>query len=395
MENKVNLKRKTTQGFLLFLSFFVLYSFAYLERYSIANLTLKSSYSFLNDDLNLVFTYAIYGLGNLMNGKIADRIGGKKSVILGAGISFILNLMAAYVSNGYILFFFWIINSYIQSFLWLGGVLLVKGFCIRNQWGIGIGLINSASGVAHILTFISPDFVMAYSSKSMILVIVGLCLMGFMNNSSLKSNEFQKEKKTSNKRDLLFWCGLAFCSSLCRYGILNWIPVYYASSLQDAVIDNHTGEIVLAIGMAIGTLVLSILSEKYFKENRALFVAAIAASCGMLIAVFPSQTEITTILTGVFFTGFFLYGINGILWLTAVSEENTGYVTGIFNFAAYMGSTVEEIVSLFLFSNSENRFLVFIFMEGICILMIILALYICRKNTIILDSRSRESLNKD
>ena len=45
-----------------------------------------------------------------------------------------------------------------------------------------------------------------------------------------------------------------------------------------------------------------------------------AALCGMLVVIFPMVQEEAAILTGIFFTGFALYGINGILWLYALDQ---------------------------------------------------------------------------
>ncbi len=143
--------------------------------------------------------------------------------------------------------------------------------------------------------------------------------------------------------------------------------------------------------MGVGTLVICIITERYFRENRALTAAASAALCAMLIAVFPSQTELATIMTGIFFTGFFLYGINGILWLTALDSEATGKAAGIFNGCAYIGAAAQEMISQTVLAGTDNGILVFLVMELVCIIMTVLSVFICRKNTIILASEKTPS----
>lgn len=44
----------------------------------------------------------------------------------------------------------------------------------------------------------------------------------------------------------------------------------------------------------------------------------------MLVVIFPMVQEEAAILTGIFFTGFALYGINGILWLYALDQGGKG-----------------------------------------------------------------------
>lgn len=375
--------------------FFILYSFAYLERYSITTIFYTSLNGRSEEVWGLAATYTVYGLGNLLNGRLADRLGGQNSVLIGAGFSFMLNFLAAIVENTWCILALWLINGMLQSFLWMGGVLLIKEYFKNQRYGIGTGIINSASGVAQILTFSLPGFALVTSPQSLAVLLPALAAAFFISDP--RDSRRRREQNTgaaapaapNQIRNFFLWCGVAFLSSLCRYGIISWIPVYYASSLQEAVEADHTGEIVLSVGMAAGTLVLCVLTERFFRENRAVVTAAMAAACAMLIAVLPSQTQLGTILTCVFFAGFFLYGINGVLWLTALDNSRTGHFAGIFNGAAYMGAVCEEVLSQLVFSQTESRFLVFFFMEGICVVMLILSVCICRKNTIIIDTRAR------
>lgn len=383
------MQKKNVRLIMLLVLFFGLYSFAYLERYSIASF----SYGFLGVDKSrwkewmYVFTFILYGIGNFMNGRMAQRIGGKKSVILGAASSCLLNILVSFTDQWYIAMILWGINGYLQSFLWLGGVLLIDEFCADSQKGLGIGVINGASGVAHILTFLYPKFLLADSSKSQLLILVMILFL------FLAADERKIEKATLHKKGMLeksklwMWCGIAFCSSLCRYGLINWISVYYRSSFFRAVQTDYLGEIVLAAGMSVGTFLFSIVTEKFFKTNRALTMAAMAAACAMLVAIFPSQTEILTLLTCIFCTGAFLYGINGVFWLMALDWEESARISGILNGFAYLGAAVQQLLSFLVFSEIDNRFVIFFFMEALCMVMIILSVMICRKNTIILEAK--------
>ncbi len=470
MENKTCISENIIPTALTAL-FFAIYSFAYLERYSgsdFSNGIYAGSAAAQGGGAALTAVFLLYAAGNIVNGGAAERLGGRISVIIGAGSSFIMSIMtmllitdgtAASQAGAVALWILRAINGYMQSFLWLGGVLMIKEFFGEKSRGTGIGIINSASGAAHILTFAAPQLILTASPTAAALIaavlvsftaVYGAALRqragsakpdrgsrekphspyaaapahllsqsatspaeAKANASKTPDNEpdnvqhdldlsinaaARRPKEKAQKsapddkasitkdRNFLMWCAIAFLSSLCRYGLLKWISVYYGSSLREAISADSAAETVLAAGMGVGTFVICIITERYFRENRALTAAASAALCAMLIAVFPSQTELATIMTEIFFTGFFLYGINGILWLTALDSEATGKAAGIFNGCAYIGAAAQEMISQTVLSGTDNGILVFLVMELVCIIMTVLSVFICRKNTIILAS---------
>ena len=60
-----------------------------------------------------------YGFGQLVNGLITDRIGGKKAMLIGATATIILNLLFGFVSvvGAYSTFMLiWLMNGYFQSY---------------------------------------------------------------------------------------------------------------------------------------------------------------------------------------------------------------------------------------------------------------------------------------
>ena len=469
MKNKTCISENIIPTTLITL-FFAVYSFAYLERYSgsdFSNGIYSGSAAAQGGGAALTAVFLLYAAGNIVNGGAAERLGGRISVIIGAGSSFVMSVMtmllitdgtAASQAGAVALWILRAINGYMQSFLWLGGVLMIKEFFGEKSRGIGIGVINSASGAAHILTFAAPQLILTASPAAAALIAAALTVFTAVygaarrqragsakpdrssrekphspyaatpayilskndqahaqakaNAMKMPNNEQEnahydpdltisaarqpKEKahqsapadraSITKDRNFLMWCAIAFLSSLCRYGLLKWISVYYGSALREAISADSAAETVLAAGMGTGTLVICIITEKYFRENRALTAAASAALCAMLIAVFPSQTELATIMTGIFFTGFFLYGINGILWLTALDSAATGKAAGVFNGCAYIGAAAQEMISQTVLAGTDNGILVFLIMELVCIIMTALSVFICRKNTIILAS---------
>ena len=89
---------------------------------------------------------------------------------------------------------------------------------------------------------------------------------------------------------------------------------------------------------------------------------------------------------GIFFTGFALYGINGILWLHAIDQGCrifAGTAAGIFNGFAYLGACLEGVVFPAAMKLFEASMTVFVVMEVLCICMVICGMAVSKKNTVI------------
>ena len=116
-------------------------------------------------------------------------------------------------------------------------------------------------------------------------------------------------------------------------------------------------------------------------------MTAMAALCGMLVVIFPMVQEEAAILTGIFFTGFALYGINGILWLYALDQGGrvfAGSVAGILNGFAYLGAFLENLLFRTVLNLFSGNMAVFLVMEAFCVCMVICGMVVCKKNTVVI-----------
>ena len=174
-------------------------------------------------------------------------------------------------------------------------------------------------------------------------------------------------------------------SSVCRYGLLNWIPMYYSSD-GDSILSDTFSNLMLPVGMAFGTLIITWIAGTKLFDNKGIIITAMAALCGTLVIVFPMVSDIQTVLVGIFFTGFALYGINGILWVHAIDQGCryfTGSAAGILNGFAYLGAFLEGILFPAVLGTFDSFLAVFVLMEILCIFMVIFGMVVSRKNTIV------------
>ena len=122
------------------------------------------------------------------------------------------------------------------------------------------------------------------------------------------------------KTNFIWWCFIAMLSSICRYGLINWIPQYYDNGSGDGLLSESFSNLTLPVGMAFGTLIVTWIAGTKMFNNKGLVVIAMAAISCTLVAMFPMIDDTQSILIGIFFTGFALYRINGILWVHAIDQ---------------------------------------------------------------------------
>jgi MFS transporter, OPA family, glycerol-3-phosphate transporter len=80
----------------------LLYTSFYLCRYnlSIANKAISEAYGFSRADMGIIITTALltYAFGQILNGLLTDKLGGKKAMLIGAGGTVVLNILFGAIS---------------------------------------------------------------------------------------------------------------------------------------------------------------------------------------------------------------------------------------------------------------------------------------------------------
>ena len=100
-----------------------MYTSYYLCRYnfSYANKAIRDEFGFSYEDMSriLFWNFIAYGCGQIINGLLTDRIGGKRAMLIGAAGTIVANLLFGVASFWGLFALFallWGINGYVQSF---------------------------------------------------------------------------------------------------------------------------------------------------------------------------------------------------------------------------------------------------------------------------------------
>ncbi|MCK9484167.1 MAG: MFS transporter [Candidatus Marinimicrobia bacterium] len=320
-----------------------MYSFFYMSRYNFSAIapTLQTFFGWTKSNLGVFETLLplVYGLSVVINGPIADKIGGRKAFLIGAVGVVIMNGLFGFLhilvqtpaiwadreivaeavlqyglTKGAVLWLLaiiWAINGYFQSF---GALSIVK---INAQWFhirergtfsaifgvlIRFGLILAFSGTPLIVKFL--PWYWAFWIPAMVVAILFVLTIFFVRDTPAAAGypeldtgdgTVNYEEKVKFKEVLakvfgskIMWT-IAIGSMMIgfvRRGVVDaWWPVYYKEMQGIAGVDfafQLTAWGIAILGI-IGGFAFGISSDRVFKGRRAPVI--VIGFCGMVVVL--------------------------------------------------------------------------------------------------------------
>lgn len=434
MEFMKNLHSYDYFKWLNLIGFALLYNTVYIGRFNLNNVLpeIAAECHISNEQAALISgsVFITYAIGSLLNGRLVDHFKPRIIILIGTSVSILCNLLIAQTTLWQLILLLWLINGYFQSMIWISGICLITQWWSSKERGFAGGLINFFSGISHVTAYVFPiaisivfpfwgwkgNFVVPMVFMTLFLFLFWVVTMDSPAKVGMQpyieTNEYVALREENLRSEIdqlkgnswkyffsrpkfLWWCGIATLSSLCRYGLLKWIPLYYAEDKGAAALLSPTfSNLILPLGMAFGTLILTWITGKKLNRNKGIMVVTSAALCGTVVIIFPTIQYSQVVLMGIFCTGFFLYGINGILWIYAMDRGGrlySGTAAGILNCFAYFGAALEAFIFPNIVRLTNQTISIFIVMELICIAMVICGMVVTEKDT---TMEAEEKINK-
>lgn len=418
-----NIKSYNLHKWIVLAGFCLMYASVYLARFNINNLIPEISnelnLSELAQDVLYASIFLSYAAGSFVNGYIADKSNKKICILFGIIGSLTLNI-TSYMAESWTAFLIInLLNGFAQSIIWVSGLSMAAHWWPYNKRGVSIGLINMFSNISYLIMIFVPEYIFSGTGDNWherlvypmapIFILTAMFVMMFsekpessgippydhMDPITVEKDALLRETVTptfpsaikyflSDGRTLI-WCLIALISSLCRYGLQFWLPAYYSDNTGMFDLSSNLTNILLSLGMGVGTLVGCIIAGKYFHKNLGLMVTALAASCAAVVITFPSLSSKITVMCAIFLCGALLFAINGLLWMYSVNKGSrvyAGTVSGIINASAYLGAFIQIFLFRYIGKVSGSSMSSFVSIEILCILMVILGLVISNKDRI-------------
>ena len=285
------------------------YAAMYMGRYnlSFANKALSDTYGWDKTQVGAIITAAltIYGISALFNGPIADRIGGRKAMLIGVFGSVVLNIvfgLGAYIGflgtgNLLIAYFAtaWGLNSYFQSYSALALIKVNSGWFHVRERGVFSAIFGSMIQSGRALIFIIGGIAVSllpwqwvFFIPSGVMVIMGLLTWRFVRDSPSETGhpDFDTADASSGDTDEVNFKYLVkkvftnpitvtiaiaeFCTGFVRHGFEQWFP-RYMQEVQHLPLDSgvfQKGAFVIVAAGILGAFAAGTISDWVFKSRR-------------------------------------------------------------------------------------------------------------------------------
>lgn len=342
-----------------------------------------------------------YAAGQMINGNLGDKFGGRRMMCLGAVASFVLNWVTSFGIGFKSLAAAWGVNGLAQSMGFAPGSRLVSNWFSTHERGRAFGLYVLAAGLSSVLSFITSLLVLDVFELNwrwifrlpVILMLLGglvVWLIARDRPSAAGFPELKDENETGqgnaameaettwqrygvalkSGRLLLAGFSIGFQNAV-RYGLLIWVPVYFlGKDFKEDTLGKWVS-IALPVGMALGAVTSGWISDRFCGSRRsgviASFMLLAAVSAVGMYLLPPGHVLGVPVL---FLAGFFAYGPQSAFWALApdlLGRARAGTAVGVMNFFAYaMAGLCEPFIGWMIEHNpfaavpgAENVALVF------------------------------------
>ena len=345
-----------------FFNWFVLgltYATFYMGRYNLNVVKPKLEHDFFQGSQTRLGIIALcgmwtYALSELVNGPfIADRIGGRKAMILGAAGSALFNLLIGLMFFGGIttsilvgMSLLYSLNMFFQSF---GAMSVVK---VNAPWfhvderGVFGGVFGIMISLGYVLAFGFSGFILRHTSIpwywvflgptvaiAVMLVITALVVRdtpreaGFQNFSTADASDGDETPVTFRyivehvfmNPVLLTMVAAEFCTGFVREGLtfffVEWLGK--AHHIAPGTTWFNVATTGITVGAICGGLIAGFLSDKVFRSRRApvAFLYYLLQIVSVVVLTEVGSAKLACVMIGV--TCAWIFGVHGMLTGTA------------------------------------------------------------------------------
>jgi OPA family glycerol-3-phosphate transporter-like MFS transporter len=341
----------------------LMYAAFYMSRYNltVTNPALREAFQWTKEQFGIIISLSLaaYGFSVFFNGPLADRIGGKKAILIGCVGALATNLLfalgawfgvlgwdkAPWMTLFTYLAVVWVINMYFQSYGALSVVKVNAAWFHISERGIFAGLFGAMIQFGRILAVPVGGIILACSSWQWVHIIPAIVLGGIgiytlivVKNTPEELGFPRQDDKLAGESDegptslayifkkifanptMWFFTGAMMATGLIRHSIEQWAPSYFTeihhvASDSKVYLIAFAGQVIIGI---FGAYVLGYISDHYFQSRRgpvtsiAYFMQAILL---IIFALVKPGPWVAAILLMVLY--FFLNGCHGLIAGTA------------------------------------------------------------------------------
>lgn len=314
-----------------------------------------------------------YGIGQFVNGQLAEKISPRKLLGVGMLCSAGLNVLFGFSTGFYFLLFVWAFNGYCQALGWTPCMRVTSNWIPVQARGKAIGIIGTGYQITLGITF----FVAGQSAELLgwraalyvpaaMLATVAVIMLLFLRESPEDHEEHSETPRKEDKpkgtilhnlyltlsNPTLWLLGLSLgLLNASRYGFLDWGITHLIEVQDTGVGEASLKYVVLPIGAVAGSYLAGWATDRFFGSRRAPVAFFLLLTLGVLTIIYEDVSRAsvgaTVVLLGLI--GFCIYGPQVLLVGTAPADlakkGTAAAAAGFVNFIGYMGAASGDVVT--------------------------------------------------
>ena len=317
-----------------------------------------------------------YGLGQFINGQLAERFSSRKLLAVGMLGSAALNVLFGFETALYFLIFVWACNGYVQALGWPPTMRVAANWFPPAKRGKAIGIIGTGYQLGGALTFVVAGWAAqrygwrgALYVPAMLLTAASLHMLLFLRESPGSRKEFSTDASTQPERSqphqarggfrenilitltnpALWLVAVSLCLlDACRYGFTDWGVTQLKEVAGDSVSTAAFKYAVLPFGGIAGAYLSGWATDRYFAGRRAPAIFFLLVVLGLLAVSYNTVIHAGLALsaTVLFLVGFCIFGAQVLLVGTfpvdLARKGTAAAAAGFVNFMGYMGAAAGD-----------------------------------------------------
>jgi len=392
----------------------LLYTSFYTCRYNlaIANKSISDEFGFNKSQMGSIITTALlaYAFGQILNGLLTDRLGGKRAMLIGAAGTIIMNVLFGFASFWGLLWLFVVIrgiDGYLQSFGAPGMVKINAAWFAPNERGRFAGIFGFMINAGRVLiNNFGPAFLLGFTFlglwyipplhwrwlfwiPAMFASVIAVCMAliakptprdaGFDHDLVQEAHGADETRGSVGDvfftivRNPVIWIvALAYaCTGSVRQGVDQWFFRFMQEVHHLDLNDPRFKYLGFGIPIvaSIGSLISGYVSDIVFKGRR----APVAAGLYFLeTVIILSAAQFTSANTAVFFLILISLTVNAthsILGTAAAMDiggaRMAGFASGLIDSFQYFGGSLAGLFLGHLLDRSWNWYFYFMAPFGI------------------------------
>ena len=384
---------------LIFALCWTAYAFAYFGRanLSIAIPSIQTAMSLSKTQLGFLGTvfFWVYGLGQLINGNIGDKVGTKQFIFIALIVAGTANILFGFAAGIAAMLVLWAANGYFQSMLW-GPIVKTLAVWFPSEKRTKISIYISTSMVAGYWlawgalgkTIEKSSWQSAFWIPGAVLIVFALLWLVFFKNvpedaglDLIHGNYPKKENTASPKYGLIqvikkekLWFIIIACmvQGIIKDGLSLWVPTILIETLSLDISSALSVIVMIPLMNFAGMLFAGWLNGKLgnTEKKTSLFLfAAAVISLGISLVFIKMGSIFAAVFIGI--TSAVMFGTNTLLLASLpmkyIKYNKTSSIAGLFDFSSYFAAGISSALTGLIVVKFDWAFMFFFWIMISCI----------------------------